>query len=196
MSGASFDTFLVLLAIVTVAWIVISFFVMRRQRRRRPVGLLHAQPRRRGLAGEAGRFVPLAPVAEPEPEPEHEPAGPFVAQDQRPEAEPVPQDLPLPARREVGTATTYEIVWYREEARLQFALQPVDGRGVPWSRMRSEAFAWEEDTDPPSDLRGAQRAHGRLRARLQREGWRATGRGDRWYSHRFEPPAGPPGSSS
>jgi hypothetical protein len=92
-------------------------------------------------------------------------------------------------------ATTYEIVWYRDEARLQFALQPIDGRGVAWSRMRSEAFAWEDDTDPPSDLRGAQRAHGRLRARLQREGWRACGRGDRWFSHRFEPPARPPGAA-
>jgi hypothetical protein len=203
MSGSSFDTFLLLLGIVTAAWLVISFFVMRRSRRRRPVGVLHAQPRRRDLTGEAGTFVPLsrvAPVAmqedeEDEDEDEPEPAGPFVAHDRRPVAEPVPQELPAPAREEVGTATTYEIVWYRDETRLQFALQPVDGRGVPWSRMRSEAFAWEEDSDPPSDLRGAQRAHGRLRARLQREGWRPSGRGEGWFSHRFQPPAGPPGSA-
>ena len=34
----------------------------------------------------------------------------------------------------------------------------------------------------------AQRAHGRLRSRLLRDGWTTAGRGGPWFSHRFRPP--------
>jgi hypothetical protein len=91
-------------------------------------------------------------------------------------------------RDPVDEASTYEIVWYREESRLVFALQPVDGRSSSAARHRSDHFRWTEDADPPADLRGAQSAHGRLRARLVREGWRPAGRGEKWFSHRFHPP--------
>jgi hypothetical protein len=82
----------------------------------------------------------------------------------------------------------YEIVWYREGERVAFALQPTDGRAAPWARHRSTSFAWAEDHDPPASLRAAQRAHGRLKAKLDREGWQPAGRGERWFNHRVEPP--------
>jgi hypothetical protein len=195
---------------ITVAWGAMTVVIMRRQRRHRPIGVLRAQPRRRRMpspAAERGGFVPLAPVATPaeapatevadedtdlappEPESASEPAGPFEAYDRRPVVEPVPEELPIPAREPVDEASTYEIVWYREESRLVFALQPVDGRSSSGARHRSDHFTWTEDADPPADLRGAQSAHGRLRARLVREGWRPAGRGEKWFSHRFHPPS-------
>ena len=211
-SGLPLGTMLLLLVAITVAWGLLAVVVMRRQRRRRrQVRALQAQARRRRMpspAGETGGFVPMAPVTappeedlddelahaealEPEPEPESEPAGPFEAYDRRPVAEPVPEELPVPVREMISEATTYEIVWYRDEARLHFALQPVDGRAASWAKLHSGTFTWAEDADPPADLRDAQRAHGRLRTRLVREGWRPAGRGERWFSHRFRPPARP-----
>jgi hypothetical protein len=213
-NGPPVGTMLLLFAAITVAWALLAVVVMRRQRRRRhrPIGVLQARPRRGRMpspAGETGGFVPMASVTAPpeeesaeeelddddgwtEPlETEPEPAGPFTAYDRRPVAEPVPQDLPVPVRQLVSQATTYEIVWYRDEARVHFALQPVDGRSASWAKVHSDTFTWAEDADPPADLRDAQRAHGRLRARLVREGWRPAGRGERWFSHRFRPPPRP-----
>ena len=69
-----------------------------------------------------------------------------------------------------------------------FGLQPLDGRATRAGRERSGSFRWDEDDDPPSTLRDAQRAHGRLRSRLLRDGWTAAGRGRTWFSHRFRPP--------
>ena len=85
-------------------------------------------------------------------------------------------------------ATTYEIVWYREAERILFALQPIDGRSALDARVASESFIWSEDRDPPPSLRLAQREHGKLRERLLRDGWTRAGRGERWFSHRFQPP--------
>ena len=126
---------------------------------------------------EAGTFLPLSPVGLQDPDPEPEP-----------EPEP-PQPAGFAPRPGVlSAATVYEIVWYREGERVAFALQPMDGRAAPWARYRSTSFAWAEDDDPPASLRVAQRAHGRLKARLDREGWRPAGRGERWFNHRVEPP--------
>ena len=184
-SGIPVQTLVLLFVAITAAWVVVSVIVMRRQRRHREVGVLQARPRQheRPLRSEeAGRFVPLAPVFEEEPEPEPDP-------DPEPEPEPAPElEEPPPHPSEITPATMYEIVWYREEERIAFALQPVDGRGASWARYRSSSFAWEEDTDPPASLKAAQSSHGKLRARLRREGWQASGRGDSWFSHRFEPP--------
>ena len=122
---------------------------------------------------QAGLLVPLTPAfrrdPEPEPEPEHEP---------EPPAPRAPQAI----------ASTYEIVWYRQGERLVFGLQPLDGRATRAGRERSGSFRWDEDDDPPSTLRDAQRAHGRLRSRLLRDGWTAAGRGRTWFSHRLRPP--------
>ncbi len=113
---------------------------------------------------------------------------------QEPEPEPDPEPEPsqpagfAPRPGLLSAATVYEIVWYREGDRVAFALQPMDGRAAPWARYRSTSFAWAEDDDPPASLRVAQRAHGRLKARLDREGWRPAGRGERWFNHRVEPP--------
>ena len=71
---------------------------------------------------------------------------------------------------------------------MLFGLQPLDGRSALPDRMASGAFAWTEDRDPPPGLRVAQRQHARLRERLLRDGWTGAGRGERWYSHRFQPP--------
>ena len=101
-----------------------------------------------------------------------------------PEPEPEPPAPPAPQ----AIATTYEIVWYRQGERLVFGLQPVDGRAARGGRERSGSFRWDEDDDPPSTLRDAQRAHGRLRSRLLRDGWTPAGRGPTWFSHRFRPP--------
>ena len=188
--AASVDTLILILVGVTAAWAVLCVVVVRRSRnRRREVAVLQARPRRRRLREESGVFVPLSPVradqeAEPEPRPEPEP-------DPEPEPEPEPGEFPLPPGR-LRTATTYAIVWYRDEDRVAFGLQPVDGRAEPWARYRSSAFVWPEDRDPPADLRGAQRAHGRLLARLERDGWELEGRGDAWFSHRFRPPSEEP----
>jgi hypothetical protein len=181
------QTLVLLFLAITAAWVVVSVVVMRRQRRDREVGLLQARPRqheRRMASDEAGRFVPLAPVFEEEPEPEPE-------LEAEPEPEPEPEELP-PHPSDITPATLYEIVWYREEERIAFALQPVDGRAAGWARYRSSSFAWEEDSDPPASLKAAQSSHGKLRARLRREGWQASGRGDSWFSHRFEPPDSAP----
>lgn len=195
--GLPINTMLLLFAAITVGWGAMTVVVLRRQRRNHELGVLHARPRSRRAsapADETGGLVPLAPVRPPEeeqaaePEQEPEPIGPFKAFDRRPVSEPVPEDLPVPVRDPLDEATTYEIVWYRDEAMLQFALQPVDGRSAPWARVHSDSFTWPADADPPADLRGAQRAHGRLRARLVREGWRPAGRGSSWFSHRFHPP--------
>jgi hypothetical protein len=178
------QTLVLLFLAITAAWVVVSVVVMRRHRRHREVGLLQARPRRHEAplaSDEAGRFVPLAPVfEEPEHEPEPEP-------EPEPDPEPELEELP-PHPSEITPATMYEIVWYREEERIAFALQPVDGRGASWARYRSSSFAWEDDSDPPASLKAAQSSHGKLRARLRREGWQASGRGDSWFSHRFEPP--------
>jgi hypothetical protein len=203
--GLPIDTMLMAFAAITVVWVLLAVLIMRRQRarRNRPLGVLQARPRqgrRASAAAETGSFVPLArvarepadappgPVAPLAPPHEHEPAGPFRAFDRRPVAEPVADELPEPAREPLGEATTYEIVWYREDSRLVFALQPIDGRSAPGTRRRSDHFTWTEDADPPADLRGAQSAHGRLRALLVRGGWRPAGRGRSWFSHRFHPP--------
>jgi hypothetical protein len=188
-SGIPVQTLVLLFLAITAAWVVVSVIVMRRHRRHREVGLLQARPRRheRPLRSEeTGRFVPLAPVFEEEPEPEPEPE---PDPEPEPELEPEPAlEEPPPHPSEITPATTYEIVWYREEERIAFALQPLDGRGASWARYRSSSFAWEEDSDPPASLKAAQSSHGKLRARLRREGWQAAGRGDSWFSHRFTPP--------
>ena len=80
---------------------------------------------------------------------------------------------PTPAAQPQAIASTYEIVWYRQGERLVFGLQPIDGRAARAGRERSGSFRWDEDDDPPSTLRDAQRAHGRLRSRLLRDGWTA-----------------------
>jgi len=157
----------------------------------RPPG---AGPRRghRSLE-EAGTFVPLSPVGldEPEPEPEPEPdpePEPEPAPEPDPEREPEPEPAGFAAHPGgLSAATVYEIVWYREGERVAFALQPMDGRAAPGTRYRSTSFAWAEDRDPPASLRAAQRAHGRLKARLDREGWRPAGRGESWFNHRVKP---------
>jgi hypothetical protein len=171
---------------VTAAWTVLALVVLRRSRRHRsPADVpLQARPRRR-TAEEAGTFVPLSAVARAEQEAWQPPEPALVELEPEPELEPV--DLPaLPS--ELGRATTYEVVWYRDEDRLVFALQPVDGRAAGWARYRSTSFAWGEDSDPPASLKAAQSAHGRLRARLVRDGWTPAGRGDTWFGHRFAPP--------
>ena len=196
MSGSSIaaaiplQTLIVLLVAITLAWAVMSVVVMRRHRRHREVAVLQARPRRRERLAteEAGTFVPLASVfddeSEPAPEPEPEP---------EPEPDPEPDGVePAPHPSALAPARTYEIVWYREEERIAFALQPVDGRAAAWARYRSSSFAWAEDRDPPASLRAAQRAHGRLRARLERDDWVPGGRGEGWYRHRFEPPVNAP----
>ena len=148
---------------------------------------------------QTGSFVPLTPAfrREPEPAPEEsfEPTGPIRVVDRR---EPVVVPLPIlaPADPEPepepptpqAIASTYEIVWYRQGERLVFGLQPLDGRATRAGRERSGSFRWDEDDDPPSTLRDAQRAHGRLRSRLLRDGWTAAGRGRAWFSHRLRPP--------
>jgi hypothetical protein len=194
--STSADTLVLILVGITAGWAILSFFVMRRSRhRRREVAVFQAQPRRRErpvrLREESGTFVPLAPVAADdeellEPEPEEPEPGP-----EEPELE--PEDY-APAPSGLETATTYEVVWYRDgdEDRIAFALQPVDGRAAPWARYRSASFSWGEDRDPPATLRAAQSAHGRLRARLERDGWTSSGRGPGWFSHRFEPPVSAP----
>ncbi len=154
---------------------------------------------------QTGSFVPLTPAfrrePEPEPEPEEpfEPTGPIRVVDRRepvvvplpilpsPEPEPEPEPEPAP-RTPQAIASTYEIVWYRQGERLVFGLQPLDGRATRAGRERSGSFRWDEDDDPPSTLRDAQRAHGRLRSRLLRDGWTAAGRGRAWFSHRLRPP--------
>jgi hypothetical protein len=174
-----------------------------------------AGPRRRHRSfEEAGTFVPLSPLGlddpepesepesepepmpqpEPEPEPESEPE-PKPQPEPEPEPEPKPEPEPetepagfAPHPGGLSAATLYEIVWYREAERVAFALQPMDGRAAPWARYRSASFAWAEDRDPPASLRAAQRAHGRLKSRLDREGWRPAGRGESWFNHRVEPP--------
>jgi hypothetical protein len=180
----SADTVILVLVGITVVWALISVVVLRRARHRHDdVVVLRARPRRVRVREESGTFVPLADVApaateadaEPQPEPE-------------PEPEPELPAPPLPRE----AASTYEIVWYREDDRIAFALQPVDGRAASWARYRSASFAWVEDRDPPAGLRAAQRAHGRLRARLERDGWRHTGRGASWFNHRVAPPATAP----
>ena len=122
---------------------------------------------------QVGSLVPLTPAFRREPEPE-----------------PEPEHLPEPPapRAPQAIASTYEIVWYRQGERLVFGLQPLDGRATRAGRERSGSFRWDEDDDPPSTLRDAQRAHGRLRSRLLRDGWTAAGRGRTWFSHRLRPP--------
>ncbi len=185
------QTLVLLFLAITAAWAIVSLLVMRRQRRDREVGVLNARPRpreRRLASEETGTFVPLAPVFEEELEEELEDD---LELEPEPEPEPELEELP-PHPSTITAATMYEIVWYREEERIAFALQPVDGRAAPWARYRSASFAWAEDDDPPASLRAAQRAHGRLRARLERDDWRPAGRADSWFGHRFEPPDAAP----
>jgi hypothetical protein len=186
--ATSADTLILVLVGVTVVWAAISVVVLRRARHHRAeVPVLRARPRRVRMREESGTFVPLADVApaaeeaeaKPEPEPE-------------PDPEPELYDFAAPAAPPADAASTYEIVWYREDDRIAFALQPVDGRAAAWARYRSASFAWPEDRDPPPGLRAAQRAHGRLRARLERDGWRHEGRGASWFNHRVGPPDSPP----
>jgi hypothetical protein len=165
-----------------------------------PLVLLAGRMRHSPAAvAQTGSFVPLTPAfrREPEPAPEEsfEPTGPIRVVDRR---EPVVVPLPIlaPAEPEPepeppapqAIASTYEIVWYRQGERLVFGLQPLDGRATRAGRERSGSFRWDEDDDPPSTLRDAQRAHGRLRSRLLRDGWTAAGRGRAWFSHRLRPP--------
>jgi hypothetical protein len=188
--ATSADTLILVLVGVTVVWAAISVVVLRRARHHRAeVPVLRARPRRVRMREESGTFVPLADVApaaeeaEAKPEPEPEP---------EPEPDPELYDFAAPAAPPADAASTYEIVWYREDDRIAFALQPVDGRAAAWARYRSASFAWPEDRDPPPGLRAAQRAHGRLRARLERDGWRHEGRGASWFNHRVGPPDSPP----
>jgi hypothetical protein len=194
----SVETLVLILGGVTAGWALLSFFVMRRSRhRRQEIAFFQGEPRRRErpvrMREEAGAFVPLAEafVEEPEPEPEPEP----VPEPEEPELEPVDY-APPPTGLE--TASLYEVVWYRDgdADRIAFALQPVDGRAASWARYRSTSFSWGEDRDPPATLRAAQSAHGRLRARLERDGWTASGREGSWFNHRFQPPATAPGRAS
>jgi hypothetical protein len=170
-----------------------------------PLVLLAGRLRRSAPAvAQTGTIVPLAPAFRREPEPDFEavpeepfePTGPIRIEDRRepvvvpapvfrpPEPEPEPAP-PAPH----AIASTYEIVWYRQGERLVFGLQPLDGRATRAGRERSGSFRWDEDDDPPATLRDAQRAHGRLRSRLLRDGWSPAGRGQTWFSHRFRPPA-------
>ena len=191
----SVETLVLILGGITAGWAILSFFVMRRSRhRRQEIAFFQAEPRRRErparMREESGTFVPLAPafVEEPEPEPDPEPE----PEPEEPELEVVDYAAPPSG---LDTATLYEVVWYRDgdEDRIAFALQPVDGRAAPWARYRSASFSWGEDSDPPATLRASQSAHGRLRARLERDGWTPSGRGEEWFSHRFGPPSSAPG---
>jgi hypothetical protein len=153
----------------------------------------------RVAAAHTGTLVPLTPAfrrmperdpdPEPlrdrEPEPELEPVLLPAAPEPEPPEPPAPPAPPAPQ----AIASTYEIVWYRQGERLVFGLQPIDGRAARAGRERSGSFRWDEDDDPPATLRDAQRAHGRLRSRLLRDGWSPAGRGQTWFSHRFRPPA-------
>jgi hypothetical protein len=158
-----------LIAANVLMWAAVSYAVARRRRAARVKPHEWLRP-----GTQAGSFAPLAPVA---------PVAPPVAEP--PGEEPAPLVFLRPV---AGAAETYEIVWYREGERLVFALQPLDGRSALIHPHRSGTFAWAEDRDPPPSLRDAQREHGRLRARLLREGWTRAGRGERWFSHRFRPP--------
>lgn len=164
-------TVIALLVVVNiVAWTTVTFV-----RRRRAVA--RAKPYEWMVPGsdEAGHFKPLAPVAPAPP-----PVAPPVADE--------PMQRVVYLRPVAGAATTYEIVWYREEDRLVFALQPIDGRTALVHPPRSGTFAWEEERDPPPSLRAGQREQAKLRERLLRDGWTRAGRGERWFSHRFTPP--------
>jgi hypothetical protein len=150
----------------------------------------------RVAAAHTGTLVPLTPAfrrmpeRDPDPEPlrdrEPEPELEPVLLPAEPEPEPPAPPAP-PAPQAI--ASNYEIVWYRQGERLVFGLQPIDGRAARAGRERSGSFRWDEDDDPPATLRDAQRAHGRLRSRLLRDGWSPAGRGQTWFSHRFRPPA-------
>jgi hypothetical protein len=154
----------------------------------------------RVAAAHTGTLVPLTPAfrrmperdPDPEPlrdrEPEPEPEEIFEPVLLPAEPEPEPPAPPAPPAPQ-AIASTYEIVWYRQGERLVFGLQPIDGRAARAGRERSGSFRWDEDDDPPATLRDAQRAHGRLRSRLLRDGWSPAGRGQTWFSHRFRPPA-------
>ena len=61
-------------------------------------------------------------------------AGAGVELEPEPEPEPELEELP-PHPSDITPATLYEIVWYREEERIAFALQPVDGRAAGWARI-------------------------------------------------------------
>ena len=157
----------------------------------------------RPAAAQTGSLVPLTPRvppgagarsprtleptgAEPEPGPREPVADPAPDPLADPSRSPSPNRLRRAAPQAI--ASTYEIVWYRQGERLVFGLQPLDGRATRAGRERSGSFRWDEDDDPPSTLRDAQRAHGRLRSRLLRDGWTPAGRGRTWFSHRFRPP--------
>ena len=153
---------------------------------------------------QTGSLVPLTPAFRREPEPDPSPSPRAVRADRAdpgrgpsragrraapdPRAEPDPEPEPPHRPTPQAIASTYEIVWYRQGERLVFGLQPLDGRATRAGRERSGSFRWDEDDDPPSTLRDAQRAHGRLRSRLLRDGWTAAGRGRTWFSHRLRPP--------
>jgi hypothetical protein len=157
------------LVINVVGWSTVSWFVRRRR------AIARAKPYEWVLPGsEAGTFTPLASVA------------PIAAD---PPAQEPDDKIVVYLRPVAGAASVYEIVWYREDDRVVFALQPVDGRTALTQPQRSGSFAWPEDRDPPASMRDAQREQARLRERLQRDGWTRAGRGERWFSHRFKPPA-------
>jgi hypothetical protein len=158
------------------------------------------------VAAHTGTLVPLAPVLEAWSPPRRHvviPREPWREPAPPPEPEPEPEPRPEPVveatydpvgpitvrdLRRAAVATTYEIAWYRTGERIAFGLQPLDGRAARDTYRRSASFRWDEDCDPPHDLRDAQRAHGRLRSRLMSDGWTPAGRGAPWFAHRFHPP--------
>jgi hypothetical protein len=158
-----------------VAWATVSW-VLRRRR-----ALTRSRPYEWMKPGsQAGSFAPLSAVS-PLPVPVPVPVPAVALADE-------PAHHVVYLRPVSGAATIYEIVWYREDDRLVFALQPLDGRTALIGPQRSGTFAWVEERDPPASLRAAQREHAKLRERLQRDGWSRAGRGERWFSHRFKPP--------
>ena len=162
-------TLIALLVVANVAgWTTVSWIVRRRRALARSKPFEWVAP-----GSQAGTFRPLATVSA-------SPAPPPAADE--------PMERVVYLRPVAGAATVYEIVWYREDDRVVFALQPLDGRTALIQPQRSATFAWAEDRDPPPSLRAAQREHARLRERLLRDGWTRGGRGERWFSHRFKPP--------
>jgi hypothetical protein len=155
-----------------VGWSTVSWALRRRRALARSKPYEWMRP-----ASEAGSFTPLATVA-PVPAPASPPA-PAAYE---------PSETIVYLRPVSGAASVYEIVWYREDERLVFALQPLDGRTALIHPQRSGTFVWAEDRDPPPSMRDAQREQAKLRERLLHDGWTRAGRGERWFSHRFKPP--------
>ena len=151
-------------------------------------------PQTRSRPARDGRRQPRPPRASARPLS----APPPAARTREPQPVRPPRSIPTehtvrepstpnrPPSREVGSASTCEIRVFRGYVKSQFYAEWLPQKGPAPKAVAQSRWFRRRGTDPPAPERDVVAARDQLLLVLEANGWVRTGRGNQWYSDRFE----------